>query len=65
MLILLAHGFGTGLAWRRAKDALRAVLIRLAPWEAEPNPELDGLGHGYRTDMSEEELYNSVQVFGC
>jgi len=40
---------------------LRAVLIRLGQWRDWPNADMGRMGHGYRRDMSDEELYQSVR----
>lgn len=35
----------------------RAILINLFPWKSEPDPDVPRLGHGYRADMTPDELY--------
>lgn len=40
---------------------LKAILIKLGPWREIRNADLGRLGHGYRTDMSDDELYQSVR----
>jgi len=41
--------------------SLRAILIKLGPWQDVPNPDLGRRGHGYFPGISEEDLYQSIR----
>jgi hypothetical protein len=39
----------------------RAILINLGSWRADPDPDVPRQGHGFRADMTPEELYASAR----
>jgi uncharacterized protein len=45
------------------ETSLPALLIKLEPWDAELDLELPRQGHGYRADMTEQELYDSARAW--
>jgi uncharacterized protein len=45
------------------ETSLPALLIKLEPWDDELDLELPRQGHGYRADMTEQELYDSARAW--
>jgi hypothetical protein len=41
----------------------RAILINLGRWRADPDPDVPRSGHGYRPDMTADELYASTRAW--
>lgn len=41
----------------------RAILINLGRWRPDPDPDVPRIGHGYRPDMTPEELYASARAW--
>jgi hypothetical protein len=54
---------GSGLALPELDTKTPAILIKLGPWHRGTDLETGRSGHGYRDDMTRDELYESVRAW--
>lgn len=67
------HGTGSGLVTLEDLEreygttefatTERAILINLGRWRPDPDPDVPRTGHGFRPDMTPEELYASARAW--